>query len=246
MQNKHLIIHGGSSEISKELMKLFKNEFNEFTIFCRNKKKVDEYIDEIKNESIRINIVEIDILDIEKNYLYIEKIKNNISGIIWISGATGNAEQEFLDSIEGEKNIRINFMNPILIINKIIPKMVLNANSFIVALTSVAGVRGRAKQLFYSSAKSGLISYLSGLRQKLDDKKINVITIIPGYIKTKAFEKDGWKAPSFLISSPKKAAKIIYKAVKSKKNIVYISFIWRIIMFFVAHIPEKIFKRLRF
>ena len=41
MQNKHLIIHGGSSEISKELMKLFKNEFNEFTIFCRNKKKID-------------------------------------------------------------------------------------------------------------------------------------------------------------------------------------------------------------
>ena len=75
MQNKHLIIHGGSSEISKELMKLFKNEFNEFTIFCRNKEKVDEYIDEIKNESIRINIVEIDILDIEKITFISKKLK---------------------------------------------------------------------------------------------------------------------------------------------------------------------------
>ena len=243
MQNKHLIIHGGSSEISKELMKLFKNEFNEFTIFCRNKKKVDEYIDEIKNESIRINIVEIDILNIEKNYLYIEKIKNNISGIIWISGATGNAEQEFLDPIEGEKNIRINFMNPILIINKIIPKMVLDSNSFIVALTSVAGVRGRAKQLFYSSAKAGLITYLSGLRQKLNKKKINVITIIPGYMSTKLFNI---KALPFLISSPEKSARIIYNAIKKEKEIVYINFFWRIIMFCINLIPEKIYKKLNF
>ena len=124
--------------------------------------------------------------------------------------------------------------------------MIVDENSFIVALSSVAGLRGRSKRLFYSSAKSALISYLSALRQRLEKKKINVITVIPGYIKTRAFEKGGWKAPSFLISSPKKAAKIICKAISSKKEIVYINFIWSIIMLFILCIPEKIFKKLKF
>ena len=55
-------------------------------------------------------------------------------------------------------------------------KIIPNDNSFIAVLTSVAGIRGRGKRLFYSSAKSGMNVYLSGLRQKIFDKKINVLT----------------------------------------------------------------------
>ena len=246
MKNGHIIIYGGSSLISKELIKILIKNYNQFTIFCRKKSDVENNLKEITSENLKMNIYESDIIDLEKNFSIIEKLENNISGLIWISGFTGDAEEEFLNPVKGEKNIRVKFLNPILITNKIIPKMVLDGNSFIVALSSVAGLRGRAKQLFYSSAKSGLISYLSGLRQKLEAKKINVITVIPGYIKTKAFEKGRWEAPSLLISSPKKAAKIIFKAISSKKEIVYINFIWRIIMFFIIHIPEKIFKKLKF
>ena len=234
MQNRHIIIYGGSSLISKELMKLLSNNFNHFSIFCRKRNDVEN------------NLKEVDIKNLEKNFSIIDGIENNISGLIWVSGFTGNADEEFLDPEKGEKNIRVNFLNPILITNKIIPKMLLDTNSFIVAISSVAGLRGRAKQLFYSSAKSALIAYMSALRQKLVSKKINVITVIPGYMNTKPFIGGGWKAPSFLIASPNKVAKVILKAINSKKEIVYVNFIWRIIMFFIVNIPEKIFKNLKF
>ena len=65
-------------------------------------------------------------------------------------------------------------------------------------------------------------------------------------MKTKVFEAGGWKAPFFLISSSKKSAQIINKAIESKKEIVYINFFWRIIMFFISLIPEKIFKKFKF
>ena len=246
MQNKHLIIHGGSSEISKELINLLRNDFGEFTIFCRNKKKVDDNINEFKNENLILNIVEIDLLNMEKNYIYIEKIKNKISGIIWVSGVTGDPENEIVDQKICEENIRINFLNPVMFINKLLPKIEPNKDSFIVGITSVAGLRGRKKQLFYSSAKAGFITYLSGLRQKLENKKIHVLTVIPGYINTKAFQNTGRRGPSFLISSPEKSAKIIYKAIKSKKEIVYINFFWRVIMFCINLIPEKVFKKFSF
>ena len=115
--------------------------------------------------------------------------------------------------------------------------------SFIAVFTSVAGLRGRSKRLFYSSAKSALITYLSGLRQKLNKEQINILTVIPGYMRTKPFNI---KAPSFLITSPEKSAQIVYNAIKKEKEIVYINFFWRIIMFCINLLPEKIYKKLNF
>ena len=91
---------------------------------------------------------------------------------------------------------------------------------YIVAVTSVAGLRGRAKNIFYGSAKSALIAYLSGLRQKYNDR-IDVITVIPGYISTRDFKIN---APSFLISTPTELAKKIVNSVTKRREIVYSSF----------------------
>ena len=132
-----------------------------------------------------------------------------------------------------------------VIINKIITKFQsdLGQKKFIVVLTSVAGLRGRAERLFYSSAKAGLISYLSGLRHKLSLENIGVITVIPGYMKTKPFDI---KSFGFLISSPKKSAEIICAAIRTNQDIVYVSKIWSMIMFLINLIPEKIFKKMKF
>ena len=149
MRKKHIVIFGGSSLITEELLKIFENECEKISIFCRKKDSVKDYVKNLKNTII--DIYEVDLLNLEKNLSIIEKFENDINGIIWISGFTGNAEEEFLNFKKGEENIKVNFLNPVLIINKIIPKMLSDGNSFVLALSSVAGLRGRAKQLFYSS-----------------------------------------------------------------------------------------------
>ena len=243
MQNNNIIIYGGSSLISKELLKILSKDYGKFIIFCRNRTIVQQYLNEIKIKDLEVKIFEVDLLNLEENFSIIDKLENNISGLIWVAGLTGNPDEEYLDSKKCETNFRVNFINPILLINKIIPKIETGKKSFIAVLTSVAGLRGRSKRLFYSSAKSGIIGYLSGLRQKLYKEKINVITVIPGYMRTKPFNID---ASPLLVSSPKKSAQIIYNAIKKEKEIIYINFIWKIIMFFINLIPEKIYKKLKF
>ena len=242
MEHDTIIIYGGSSSIAKELIKKLSLKYKKFIIFCRKKNYIDQYIKEFELHDLDIKIFETDILNLDKNYSIIQDL-NRIRGLIWLTGDTGNPEEEFLDNEKCEKTIRVNFLNPVLIINKIVPKIIEDADSFLVVLASVAGLRGRKKNLYYSSSKSGLIAYLSGLRQKLAEKKINVVTVIPGYMKTRPFNL---KAPSFLIASPKKASDIICNAIYSKKEIVYINFIWKIIMLVVRLLPEKIFKKLNF
>ena len=40
-------------------------------------------------------------------------------GIIWVSGVTGDPENEIVDQKICEENIRINFLNPVMFINKL-------------------------------------------------------------------------------------------------------------------------------
>ena len=249
MKYKNIIIYGGTSEISIELIKLYANECEKLIIFCREKQAFTILIQN-KNfhnlEKNKLEIYEVDLLDLNKNLDIIKNFKNNISGIIFVSGFTGDAKNEYLNINQAEKNIKINFLNPIIIITEISKKMIKNDNSFIAAFTSVAGLRGRKKQLYYSPAKSGFIAFLSALRQKLFFDKILVTTVIPGYMNTKSFRNGKWNAPSFLITDPKKVATILKKAIEKNKEIIYINTLWGFIMKIINLIPEKIFKRFSF
>ena len=133
----------------------------------------------------------------------------------------------------------VNYTGPILFINEI--KKILKTG-FIIGISSVAGERGRQKNYIYGSAKSAFSTYLSGLRQELSKKNINVITVHPGFVKTK-MTKD-IKTIKFLTTTPDKVALDIFKGQQFNKSIIYTTFYWRYIMLIINIIPESLFKRL--
>ena len=118
--------------------------------------------------------------------------------------------------------------------------MIKGKNSFIAVFTSVAGLRGRKKQLFYSSGKAGLIAYLSGLRQKVNESGILVTTIIPGYMNTKPFRRCH-QTPNFLITQPNKVALKVKNGIKDKKNSLHQLFL-KFIMFIINLVQRKFIK----
>lgn len=248
MKYKNLIIYGGTSEISYHLIKLYYEECEKFIIFCTNK---DNFLNSFKNEKFEIDInkfdiFEINLLEINQNLDIINKLGSENSGIFWVAGMTGDAKQEYINIIDAKKNLEINFTHPTLILNELSKKIIKKSNSFIAVVTSVAGLRGRKKQLFYSPSRAGLISYLSGLRQRLSADGILVTTIIPGYMNTKPFRAGDWSAPKFLITEPKDAALKIKKGIQKNNEIIFINYFWKLIMIIVKLIPEKIYKKLSF
>ena len=248
MKYKNLIIFGGTSEISFHLIKLYDPECDKFIVFCRNK---NNFISLLNNQNFKLDlkkfkIFETDLLEIEKNLNIIKQFECDNSGIFWVAGMTGNANNEYLNINDAKKNMEINFIHPTLLLNELSKILIKNNNSFIAVITSVAGLRGRKKQLFYSSGRAGLISYLSGLRQRLSEYKILVTTIIPGYMNTKPFRNGEWSAPKFLITEPRVVAYKIKKGIEKNQEIIFINFFWKIIMIIVKLIPEKIFKKLSF
>lgn len=243
---KKIFLHGGSSLISKHLISHLCNDNNEFYIFCRSIDKTKNNL-EIQNfPNNKFFFFENDISNLDKTFEDIKKLPNDLSAVFWISGYTGNPDLEFTNIDECIKNLSVNFTNIVLCINILTKKLILSNETFICVLTSVSGLRGRNKRLFNSAAKAGLISYLSGLRQRFHNK-LKIITVIPGYIKTNTFEKNiKTNMPEFLISTPEKCAQIIFDGIKKNKDIIYVDTSWRIIMTIVNLIPEYFFKKFNF
>ena len=240
---KKIIIFGGTSLISIELLKKFEKETEEFLIISRNNLKLQKQIETMdENLKKKIQTIELDILNLEDNIYFINKLNDYYyDGLIFLIGETGNPDLEFEDYKICLQNYKVNLLHPVVVINCFVKK--LKKNSFICVFSSIAGIRGRALRIFYCSAKSGLISYLSGLRQKLKKHEIQVLNVIAGYMQT---EKFIYSSNKFLINTPKEVANVVYNGIKKKRDNIYTSYKWYIISIILKIIPEKIFKKFNF
>jgi NAD(P)-dependent dehydrogenase (short-subunit alcohol dehydrogenase family) len=111
----------------------------------------------------------------------------------------------------------------------------------LVGISSIAGDRGRRMNPAYNASKAGLDTYLETLRNRLSQHGVTVTTIKPGFIDTVLLEL----APkTFWVISPAKAAELVYKAIRGKKQLVYIPARWRLVSLIVKNIPSIIFRRM--
>lgn len=114
-------------------------------------------------------------------------------------------------------------------------------SGFISAVSSVAGDRGRQSKYLYGSAKAGLSAYLQGLRGRLYRSGVRVLTVKPGFVDTgMIFGQPG----TFLVASPERVARAIYRAIRRGKDVIYVPWFWRPVAWMLKAVPERIFKRL--
>ena len=113
-----------------------------------------------------------------------------------------------------------------------------------ICVSSVAGLRGRAKNIFYGSAKAALITFLSGCRNYFNNTNIFIMTVLPGFIRNNDDKQS--KIEKILQVEPSVLAKKIFLAHKQKKQILYSSFFWKLIMNFIQILPNFIFNKIKF
>jgi short-subunit dehydrogenase len=113
----------------------------------------------------------------------------------------------------------------------------------LVAISSVAGDRGRVLNPGYNASKAGLDTYLEALRNRLSKKGVKVTTIKPGQVDTAMLEG---VERTFWVITPDEVAEDIWGAIRSGKQTIYTPPRWRWMMLIIRHIPSVIFRRLSF
>ena len=233
---RSILVIGGNSDIGYATAKVFaQNKYN-IHLVSRNISEL-----EIKKKEIE-SLYKVDCKITSINILNEENINNffseNLESPEIILITVGYME---VDEKNYEKIASINYVSPMVFIEKSLTKYKTQKKlNTIIGISSVAGDRGKKKNCIYNSSKSAFSSYLDGLRQRLYSSGIHVITVKPGWVKTKMTKN--LKLPKIFISNVNYVGNKIFKSYKSKKNTLYVPSFWSIIMFFYKMVPETIFK----
>ncbi len=113
----------------------------------------------------------------------------------------------------------------------------------IVGISSVAGDRGRVINPGYHASKAGFTTYLESLRNRLTRRGVNVLTIKPGRVDTEMTRGAGITKGLYPVE---KTAAAIARAMRQRKQVVYIPGWYRWMMLVIIHLPSFIFRRLKF
>ena len=238
-----ILIIGGNSDIGFEIAKEFyKNNNNNLYLTTQPNKKITKDINQLKNHKNRLKLIKFDLLEFNNHKKFYNALDPKPDLVICSAGMFLNSEQILSNFELKEKMINTNFTGYASILDIIIDDFKRKNNGCIIGISSVAGDRGRASNYMYGSTKSAFSSYLSGLRNSLKKFNINIITIKPGFVKTKM--TNNIKMNKYLTATPEKVAKDVHKAWKRKKDIVYTPWYWKYIIIMIKIIPEKIFKKM--
>ena len=139
------------------------------------------------------------------------------------------------------KIVRTNYEGPAAILGILANRFESRGSGTLIGISSVAGLRGRASNYIYGSAKAGFTAFLSGLRNRLSQSGVRVITVLPGFVNTKMIAHI--ETPKLLTATRENLSEAIYASTQSNRDIV-IYHRWRLIMVVICLIPERIFKKL--
>jgi len=171
-----------------------------------------------------------------------ERELGGLDGVIWAVGMLGEQERDDRDAAHARQVIDVNFTGAASLLGRAANRLEAQRSGFIAALSSVAGDRGRASNYVYGSAKSGLSAFVEGLRGRLHDAGVRVLTVKPGFVDTKMTFGD---PDTFLVASPERVADAVMTGLRRERNELYVPWFWRWIMLGIRLTPEAIFKRLR-
>lgn len=140
------------------------------------------------------------------------------------------------------QEVRVNALSAMVLLTMIANDFEARGSGTIGVIGSVAGDRGRKSNYVYGSAKGMLALFLQGLRNRLQDKGVRVVTLKPGFVITPMTQDFDRQGP--LWARPERVARGIVRAFGGRADIVYLPWFWRPIMWVIRLIPERIFKRL--
>jgi short-subunit dehydrogenase len=157
-------------------------------------------------------------------------------------GLMGDQATDEQDAAAAARVLRSNFEGPALALGLLANRFAERGGGVLIGVSSVAGERGRARNYIYGSAKAGFTAFLSGLRNRMARRGVRVITVVPGFVATRM--TDGMALPPHLTATPEEVANAIDRAIRRRRDIVYVKPVWRLIMAIIRAIPERLFKRM--
>lgn len=241
---KKILILGATSSIAEHTARVWAKRGESLMLVARNADKLAVVAADLKTRGasfVGTRVADLDDLDGHPQLLADAVSELGGLDIAYLThGVLGEQAEQENNAKVMESILLTNFVSPASMLTWLSNYCLKQKSGTLAVISSVAGDRGRKSNYVYGSSKAGLSAFLSGLRNRIDREGVSVVTIKPGPVKT---PMTAGMAGSEKFADPTKVGKTIVSAIDSKKDVVYVPGIWRIIMFVIRSVPEFIFKK---
>ena len=233
-QNKVIWITGASSGIGRALAIELSNQDALLIISARSKAALEAVKKSCKNPS-NVWVLPLD-LEAHSSFIKITATAIQIFGRIDILVNNGGISQRSLaieTNISVDKRImEVNYTGTVALTKTILPHFIENKKGQFVVTTSMVGLIGTPLRSSYAASKHALHGFFDSLRAEVFDYNIAVTLICPGFVSTNismnALTGDGTSQQKMDAAtangiSPERFAKLMAKAIDSKKEEAYIA-----------------------
>ena len=241
---ENVLILGAASDMAVAIARTLAREGYSITLAGRSMERLAAIQGDLHvRYKAMVNTVYFDALDFDSHEGFYHGLPEKPDMVICVFGLLGEQAEAQTNWKHCLEILHSNFTGAVSILNVVANDFERRKKGTIVGISSVAGERGRQSNYIYGSAKAGFTAYLSGLRNRLYRHDVHVLTVKPGFVKTKMIENI--PTPELLTATPKKVAERVLNAINRKRNTIYVIALWRVIMLVIRCIPEAIFKRMR-
>ena len=210
-----ILITGASSGLGAELARQYASHTVELTLLARREDLLNNLKNELRSKCKQVDIV---VADVSKFEDLQEKIKLiGAVDIVILNAGVSIGHSSEMTPVKDFKNLYdVNVIANHAILEILIPHFKEQKSGKIVFISSLASLISMPSSKAYSSSKRALNAYAEGVRYKYSKHGLQVINILPGFIKSELTDKNNFNMP-FILSTQAGVEKIIDAIEKNKK-----------------------------
>lgn len=241
----NVLVLGATSDIARALVQKLAKAGDHYALAGRNADELAALADDIRiRTAAKVSTLNFDATTSSGHAEFVAKsiaTLGAIDGVIVAFGYLGDQMRAQMDAEESARIIQVNFTAAVSLLEPLAAHLEERKTGWILALSSVAGVRGRQSNYMYGAAKGAFTLYLEGLAHRLVASGVRVRIAKLGFVDSKMTR--GMTMPQWAVVSPAKAADGLVWLLHSSFQSAYIPWRWWPIMTLIRLLPAKLFNR---
>lgn len=162
--------------------------------------------------------------------------------VIMNAGRGGPMFVDAFDVEEGERVTAVNYLAVMRMLGAVLPEMRARGSGTIVAVSSLAGYRGMPGSGAYNASKAAVRVLMESVRTELRGSGINVVTIVPGFVRTAMTATNEFVMP--FLMEPEQAARRIARAIDARRSEYRFPLGTSLAIRFLQLLPNGVYDRL--
>lgn len=243
---KRVVILGALSAIATAAARIYAAEGAALVLAARNEERLSALAADLRARGA--TDVAISAMDLEAEAIRADMYLNawaahlgGIDHVHLVYGYLGSQAEASASPAELTRIVASNFASAVHWCEAAANILRAQKHGALVAVSSVAGDRGRQSNYAYGAAKGGLALYVQGIAHSLAGTGARAVAVKPGFVDTPM--TDGLNKGGPMWASADQIGRALYRAAEKGGPIQYAPGKWRLVMAIIRAVPSFLFHR---